>query len=90
MVCYDCRLEGKRTEAVGICHHCSAALCWDHAHRLDESITMSYPVAATVELPLHARLILCGTCQSALGQTRRPDRTVVSSETEGGRHARPE
>ncbi len=66
MICYECWKAGEKNErAVGLCHHCSAALCADHANMVDDPVIMSYPVAATVVLPKHARLLLCGTCLAA-------------------------
>jgi len=68
MVCYECQQAGKSRETVALCHHCSAALCWEHALVLSEPVTMQYPVCKTVVLPLRARLFLCGTCRDALQQ----------------------
>jgi hypothetical protein len=70
MICYECLKGGKSQYAVGLCHHCSAALCREHAHIVADSITTTYPLMRTVVLPLEARLLLCGTCVAALGQTR--------------------
>jgi hypothetical protein len=70
VVCYECSQAGTNSEAVGICHHCSAALCSKHARSVSDSVTASYPVAMTITLPLRARLILCDTCFAALYQKR--------------------
>jgi hypothetical protein len=72
MHCYECSQAGKNSEAVGICHHCSAALCSVHAHSITDPVTASYPLAMKIILPLQARLILCATCESALYQKREP------------------
>jgi len=68
MFCYECCKNGQTREAVGICHHCSAALCANHARTVDDPVTAMYPVNKIVVLPKHARLILCETCMSALQQ----------------------
>jgi hypothetical protein len=72
MLCYECNQAGQRSEAVGLCHHCSAALCPNHAHSVKDPVETVYPLGAVVVLPLRARLILCETCLSALRQTREP------------------
>ena len=77
MLCYECCQAGKSSEAVGICHHCSAALCWNHTCTVDDPVTASYPVAKTVALPKHARLVLCETCMAALEQRRDAVRMTV-------------
>jgi hypothetical protein len=69
MLCYECSKAGRNREAVGLCHHCSAALCADHACIVLDPVTTTYPVFKTVVLPKKARLFLCGTCLQALGQT---------------------
>jgi len=68
MRCYECFQSGRNSEAVGICHHCSAALCSNHARVATDPVSISYPVAMTIVLPLRARLILCDTCFAALYQ----------------------
>ena len=72
MLCYECSQVGRSSEAVGVCHHCSAALCSNHARTVTDPVTASYPVAMTIVLPLRARLMLCETCFSALYQEREP------------------
>jgi hypothetical protein len=69
MHCYECSKVGRKEDAVGLCHHCSAALCPEHARVVTDPVTASYPIAQTVVLPLHARLLLCETCLAALQQT---------------------
>jgi hypothetical protein len=68
MLCYECAKAGKRHESVGLCHHCSAALCGDHACVVTDPIATTYPLFRTVILPKKAQLLLCGTCLSALEQ----------------------
>jgi hypothetical protein len=69
MMCFECAREGKTRDAVGLCHHCSAALCSDHAQTVDDPVTAAYPIAKTITLPRHARLVLCETCKVALEQS---------------------
>ncbi len=68
MICFECARSGIDRQAVGLCHHCSAALCSDHAQTADDPVTAVYPVCKSVVLPKHARLILCETCHAALSQ----------------------
>ncbi len=77
MLCYECCQAGKISEAAGICRHCSAGLCSNHARTVTDPVTAIYGVAMKVVLPLQARLILCDTCFSALRQNREPERTTV-------------
>ena len=77
MLCYECSQAGRRSEAVGICHHCSAALCASHARTVDDPVRARYPVARTVALPLLARLLLCETCRSALCQKAGRERAAA-------------
>jgi hypothetical protein len=69
MVCFECLQAGERREAAALCHHCSAALCREHAMALTDPVIAQYPIFQTVTLPLPARVILCETCWSALRQT---------------------
>jgi hypothetical protein len=69
MICYECQQAGNRRDAVALCHHCSAALCQEHALVLADKVTAQYPVCKTVILPLRARVFLCSTCKDALQQT---------------------
>ena len=69
MLCFDCAKSGSTRDAVGLCQHCSAALCYDHARTVEDPIIATYPIGKTVVLPKHARLILCETCKTALGQS---------------------
>ncbi len=68
MFCYECSKAGKSREAVALCHHCSAALCPDHACVISDSLIAAYPICKTVVLPQKARLFLCETCFRALRQ----------------------
>ena len=80
MLCYECSKAGRNREAVGLCHHCSAALCADHACMVVDPVTATYPVFKTVVLPQKARLLLCGTCLQALAQIRTETVTPETSE----------
>lgn len=68
MLCYECSKAGTDREAIGICHHCSAALCVDHACIVADPVTTTHPLTRTVVLPKRARQLLCGTCLDALRQ----------------------
>lgn len=69
MVSYECQQAGNTRQAVRLlCHHCSAALCPEHALVFSDPITTQYPLCRTVVLPLRARRFLCGTCLAVLGQ----------------------
>jgi hypothetical protein len=68
MVCYECSLAGKQRDAVGLCHHCSAALCTEHAQMVADEITTQVPVVKTIVLPRKARLLLCQICRAAIEQ----------------------
>jgi hypothetical protein len=80
MSCYECSKIGRNQDAVGLCHHCSAALCREHVRIVADPVTTRYPISKTVTLPLRARLLLCETCLAALEQTRpgAPDAEVSS------------
>jgi hypothetical protein len=80
MLCYECSKAGRNREAVGLCHHCSAALCADHACIVADPVTTTYPFFGTVVGPKTARLFLCGTCLQALGQTRAETMTPETSK----------
>ena len=74
MFCYECAIQGVRREAVGMCRHCSAGLCEEHAHveaapvKTERRNATFGAVHWDVELPRPARRMLCETCQSALHQ----------------------
>lgn len=71
MVCYECQQAGTRRDAAALCHHCSAALCAQHALMLSDPVTAQYPVCKIVTLPRRARVFLCRTCRDALSQSIR-------------------
>lgn len=68
MLCYECSKAGRNREAVGLCHHCSAALCANHACIVADPVTTTYPMTRTVVLPKKARMFLCSTGVQALQQ----------------------
>lgn len=68
MLCYECSQAGKRGEAVGLCHHCSAGLCSEHVCVVKDPVTTTHGVFQTVVLPRKARELLCATCFGALQQ----------------------
>jgi len=70
MHCYECLQAGVTRDSIGLCHHCSAALCIEHAFVVADPVTTIYPLMRAVMLPKPARLLLCGTCKAALEQTR--------------------
>ena len=70
MLCYECSHAGTRQEAIGVCHHCSAALCQQHGSMISDPVTMTALIARIVVLPKKARLFLCSTCLTALEQER--------------------
>jgi len=88
MICYECQQAGDRSDAVALCHHCSAALCLRHALVLADPITAQYPVCQTVTLPLRARVFLCSTCRSALQQTLEGARSAPAEQVEAGSDAK--
>lgn len=80
MLCYECSKVGRNQDAVGLCHHCSAALCREHSQIVADPVTITYPVAKAVVLPLQARLFLCETCLAALEQTHPGRRKQKASD----------
>jgi hypothetical protein len=42
MICYECRSRGETRDAVALCHHCSAALCGEHALVLSDPVAVTY------------------------------------------------
>ena len=68
MRCYECSQAGEVRDVVGICHHCSVALCADHARMIVDPLTARLPIAREVILPKLARRLLCDTCKTALEQ----------------------
>jgi hypothetical protein len=70
MQCYECLQSGETRGAVGLCHHCCAALCREHICEVDDPVTGGLPLVRTIILPKKARLLLCRTCEAALEQPR--------------------
>ncbi len=70
MQCYECAVLDKETQAAGLCHNCSVALCREHAILRSRSVTAPYPVYKIIELPHQAREMLCSVCKTALEQDR--------------------
>jgi hypothetical protein len=70
MLCYECSETGTRQEAIGLCHHCSVALCQQHGSMIADPVTMTALINRIVVLPKKARLLLCSTCLTALQQER--------------------
>jgi hypothetical protein len=68
MRCYECSLKGQISEAIGICHHCSIALCFEHATLVADPIHTTMLINRDVVLPKKARALLCRTCLDALRQ----------------------
>jgi hypothetical protein len=83
MLCYECSKVGRSQDAVGLCHHCSAALCREHSRIVADPVTTTYPIAKAVVLPLQARLFLCETCLAALEQTHPDTREQERSDAPG-------
>ncbi|MGO9274085.1 MAG: DUF2180 family protein [Terriglobia bacterium] len=80
MLCYECSKVGRNREAVGLCHHCSAGLCADHACVTVDPVTTTYPLCRTVVLPQKARQLLCATCLRALQQVSVKDLQAETSK----------
>ena len=69
MKCLDCSTsQGRATEAMGVCHHCSAGVCESDSALVSDPVTMQALIMRTVILPKRARVLLCNTCLEALGQ----------------------
>ena len=68
MECYQCLQSGISREAVGLCHHCSAALCAEHIYAVEEPLMIKHLMVPATVLPKKARLMLCATCKAALDQ----------------------
>jgi hypothetical protein len=79
MKCLDCARNGTATETIGICHHCSAAVCDTHGTLVSDPVTVPTAVMGTRVLPLGARLLLCNHCLAALRQRDVLDALVSSS-----------
>ena len=70
MLCYECLESGTQHEAIGLCHHCSIALCEHHGCVIADRVTKILPLVREVALPRSARLLLCNTCLAAIKQVR--------------------
>ena len=68
MECYQCLQSGISREAVGLWHHCSAALCADHICAVEEPLMAKHVMGPATVFPKKARLMLCTTCKAALEQ----------------------
>ena len=68
MICYECSLAGNRSDAVALCHFCSAGLCVEHANLVAEEIQAHEVVVKTVALPRKARRMFCSVCREAMEQ----------------------
>ncbi|MBL8239977.1 MAG: DUF2180 family protein [Bryobacterales bacterium] len=66
MKCFDCHQLGKVSEAIGICHHCSVAVCPDHGTVFTHPLPVAEPAAKAATLPSHYRSLLCPDCFSAI------------------------
>ena len=71
MKCLDCGRKGNATEAIGICHHCSAGVCDIHGTLVSDPVTVPAVVMGRRVLPQRARLLFCNHCLAALRATRR-------------------
>jgi hypothetical protein len=81
MKCYECLTEGRKQDAVALCHHCSAALCEIHLSCIDDPVIAMEPLVRIVARPLRARLFLCATCRAALEQSDRTARASTGAST---------
>lgn len=70
MQCYECSRANITRDAVGLCHHCGAAVCAQHICAVDDPVTAGVPLVRTIVLSKKARLLLCNTCKGALEQAR--------------------
>jgi hypothetical protein len=66
MFCYDCHQEGKSSPAIGICHHCSIAVCPTHGTIYTHPTAAPEPAAKAATLPSHYRSLLCPHCLEAI------------------------
>jgi hypothetical protein len=71
MECYQCLQSGISREAIGLCHHCSAALCSEHICAVEEPLMIKHLMVPATVFPKKARLMLSPS------NARSPD-TVVS------------
>ena len=78
MECYQCLQNGVNRDAVGLCHHCSAALCSDHIFAVEEPLMVKHVMVPPTLFPKRARRMLCSTCKIALEQLQ--DEPAISTE----------
>ena len=78
MECYQCLQHGINRHAVGLCHHCSAALCAEHIFAVEEPLMVKHLMVPATVFPKMARLMLCSTCKIALEQLQ--DEPAISTE----------
>ena len=78
MECYQCLQNGVNRDAVGLCHHCSAALCSDHIFAVEEPMMVKHVMVPPTLFPKRARRMLCSTCKIALEQLQ--DEPAISTE----------
>ena len=65
MYCYDCQLEGRKEEAVGVCSSCGAGICASCV-RLE---TRNHARTHTPGNPTHqwtTRTLNCRTCDATI------------------------
>src|SRR5690348_2406618 len=68
MRCYECSQAGETTDVIGLCHHCSVALCTEHARMIQDPVLGHAPMFKEFALPKSARMLLCSTCNAAIMQ----------------------
>lgn len=87
MVCYECFMRGQRRDAIGLCHHCSVAVCAEHAEVVAVPITEKVLLVKEIVLPQQARRLFCKICRAAIEQ----DHVVAQDEgqTVSSREAEP-
>ena len=73
MRCYECSQGEKVRDAVGPCHHCSVALCAEHAFMILDPVLGHAPMVKEIILPKSARMLMCGTCKAAMAQPHLAD-----------------
>ena len=69
MHCYECLQNNVTREAIGLCHHCSAALCAEHICVIDDPVTGGVPLVRTVVLPKQAQAVAVWHLQSGARAT---------------------
>ena len=64
MKCYDCMLEGRETEAEGICIVCGKGLCKNHMKEMMVPIKTEYPIPSLMKIDLPK--VLCAECVKSI------------------------